>query len=103
MDNYEKKGKKMTGNGKRLKFEAIMETLRTSPFHLEMKKSKRGAVLVVSGIMNISEYSESMIGLVSHSGRVYVSGEYLTISVLEDRVVEIYGKIEEVSFSYGKA
>ena len=93
----------MTGNKKRLKLSAILSTLSPSSFHIEMKKSSRGAVAVVSGVMSVKEYTENTVELLSHSGRAFFYGESLGISVLEGRVVEIYGKITEVRFGYGKA
>lgn len=93
----------MTGTKKTLRLPAILSTISPSSFHVEMKKSSRGAVAVISGVMSVSEYTETSIELLSHSGRVFFSGESLGISVLEGRVVEIYGKITEVRLSYGKA
>ena len=52
--------------------------------------------------MCVSEYTENTVELLAHSGRVLFCGESLGISVLEGRVVEIYGKITEVRLGYGK-
>ena len=93
----------MTGNKKGFKLSAILTALSHSSLHVEMKKSPRGAVAVVSGVMSVCEYTESSIELLSHSGRLLFYGESLAISVLEGRVVEIYGKITEVRLGYGKA
>ena len=93
----------MTGNKKRLGLSAILSSLRSSAFNLEIKKSSRGAVAVVSGVMSISEYSENRIEILSHSGRLNVFGESLTITLLHERVVEIFGKITEVKLGYGKS
>ena len=93
----------MTGKRKRLGLSAILSTISPSSFHIEMKKSSRGAVAVISGVMSVSEYTEESVELLSHSGRVMFSGESLGISVLEGRIVEIYGKITEVRLGYGKA
>ena len=92
----------MTGKNKRQGISAILSSVSSSSFQVQMKKSSRGAVAVVSGVMSVSEYTENSIELLSHSGRMSLIGEYLGISVLEGRVVEIYGKIMEVRFSYGK-
>ena len=93
----------MTGNKKSLKLSAILASISPSSFHIEMKKSSRGAVAVISGVMSVSEYTESSVELLSHSGRVRILGEALGISVLEGRVIEIYGRITEVKLGYGKA
>ena len=92
----------MTGNKKRVGLSAILSSISPSSFHIEMKKSSRGAVAVISGVMSISEYTEEGVELVAHSGRLWILGNSLGISVLEGRVVEIYGKITEVRLGYGK-
>ena len=92
----------MTGNKKSLKFSTVLTSISSSSFHIEMKKSSRGAVAVISGVMSVSEYTESSLELLSHSGRVRIFGEALGISVLEGRVIEVYGRITEVRLGYGK-
>lgn len=93
----------MTGNKKRLGLPAILSSISPSSFHIEIKKSSRGAVAVISGVMSVSEYTEESIELIAHSGRLWILGESLGISVLEGHVVEVYGKITEVRLGYGKA
>ncbi len=93
----------MTGKQKRPRLNLLLPSLNISPFHLEMKKSSKGAAAVISGIMSIIDYSEERITLLTHSGRVSLSGEYLTVTVLENRIIEIYGIIEGVQLFYGKA
>ena len=93
---------KMTGNKKSMQLSAVLSSISSSSFHIEMRKSSRGAVAVISGVMSVSEYTESSIELLSHSGRVKLIGEALGISVLEGRVIEVYGRITEVRLSYGK-
>lgn len=92
----------MTGNKKRLGLSSILSTITPSSFHIEMKKSSRGAVAIISSVMSISEYTDSSIELISHSGRLLIIGESLGVSVLEGRVVEVYGRITEVRLGYGK-
>jgi len=93
----------MTGNKKRLGISSILSSITPSSFHIEMKKSSRGALAVISGVMSISEYTDQTIELLAHSGRLLILGESLGVSVLEGRVVEVYGKITEVRLGYGKA
>ena len=93
----------MTGNKKSIKLSTILESVLRSSFHIEMKKSSRGAVAVISGVMSVGEYPENSVALLSHSGRINLLGESLGISVLEGRVIEVYGIITEVRFGYGKA
>ncbi len=79
----------------------------TSPFNqrclnVEMKKSSDGGVIVISPIMQILDFSHEQIILISHSGRIELVGQALELSVMQNRVVEVYGRITEVKFSYGK-
>ncbi len=92
----------MTGKRKNIRLEAVLASVRSSPLKIDMQKSSRGAVTVISGIMSISEMSENEIELVSHSGRVVLLGDSLGVTVLENRSVEIYGRITEVRLTYGK-
>lgn len=92
----------MTGKQKSIRLEAILASVRASSLKIDMRKSARGAVTVISGVMSIDGMNESEVTLLSHSGRVTVVGDSLGVSVLEDRAVEIYGRIGEVHFSYGK-
>lgn len=92
----------MTGKNKRPDMSEVISTLSLGALHVEMKKSSRGAVAVITGVMSVSEYSETGLILLSHSGRVMIVGEALGISVLEGRVIEVYGKITDMRFSYGK-
>ena len=92
----------MTGKSKASGLSTLLSTISPSSFHIEMKKSSRGAVAVISGVMSVSEYTESSVELLSHSGRVRIFGEALGISVLEGRVIEVYGRITEVKLGYGK-
>ena len=93
----------MTGNKKTLRLSTILSSISTAALGIEIRKSSRGSVAVVSGVVSISEYTESAVELCSHSGRICFLGEALSISVMEGRVVEIYGRITEVRLGYGKA
>jgi hypothetical protein len=93
----------MTGNKKRLVPSAILSSLSPSSFHIELKKSSLGAVAVVSGVMSVSNFTRECVELLSHSGRLTLIGDSLEISVLEGRVIEIFGRITEVRLGYGKA
>lgn len=93
----------MTGKRKTAGLSSILASASRSAFHIEMKKSSRGAVAVISGVMSVGEYTEESIELLSHSGRIKLCGESLAISVLEGRVIEVYGIITEVKLGYGKA
>ena len=92
----------MPGKIKKLRLSSILSSISSSAFHIEIRKSSRGAIAVVSGVMSIGEYTDTTVELLSHSGRMNLIGESLGVSVLEGRVVEVYGKITEVRFTYGR-
>ena len=56
----------MTGNRKMLKLSTVLSSVSRSAFHIEMKKSSRGAVAVISGVMSVGEYTEESIELVAN-------------------------------------
>ena len=73
-----------------------------SSFHMEADRSSGGMTLVLSGIIGISDFSDSYIHLLSHSARINVKGSSLFIRVYENSRIEIVGRIEGIVFNYGK-
>ena len=73
-----------------------------SSFHLEADRSTKGMSVILSGVIGISDFSDSSIHLLSHGGRIIVNGKKLFICVYENNTVEIGGKVEGVIFKYGK-
>lgn len=73
-----------------------------SSFHMEADRTGRGMSLILCGIIGISDFSDSYIHLLSHGGRITVTGRGLFISVYENGSVEIVGRVEGISFKYGK-
>lgn len=73
-----------------------------SSFHLEADRSTKGMSVILSGVIGISDFSDSTIHLLTHGGRIIVSGKKLFICVYENSTVEIVGKVEGVVFKYGK-
>ena len=69
---------------------------------LEMRKTRIGASLVAMNVMGVGELSDTEIVLLSHSGRLTVTGEGLILSVFEDKSIEIFGRINGVSLDYAK-
>ena len=68
----------------------------------EIRKDKRRSVLVVQGVLGVGAFSSREIGLTSHGGRLTVRGEGLTMTVFENRTVEVFGKISGVELGYVK-
>ena len=71
-------------------------------FHLEADKSRSGMSVSISGIIGIGDFTDETVFLRSHGGKVTVAGKRLNVSVYENKTVEISGRIEEISFKYGK-
>ena len=88
--------------GKRSENEKESLAGRVRTFYLEAAKSVFGMTLILGGIIGVSDYSDERIILLSHGGRIAVSGKKLFINVYENNTVEITGKVEAVSFKYGK-
>lgn len=90
----------MTGKGRpqgRMDFEVVKKG-----FHLEADRDGRGISVIISGIIGISDFSDNIIHLQSHGGRIVVCGSRLLLGVLDGGNVEIVGKVEGISFKYGK-
>ena len=92
----------MTGKKIAPSVEGIEKYFVGSSLSFELCKSKTGAVALISGVVGVSECSSECVELLSHSGRVLLIGDHLKISLLENKTLEIYGKIKEVRLSYGK-
>lgn len=73
-----------------------------SSLHFEGERSARGITLTVSGIIGISDFSENGIYMKSRGGRIAVLGRRLVLNVLENKTVEIVGRIEGIEMKYGK-
>lgn len=77
-------------------------TTTSHTFHLEADRSRRGMSVFVSGIIGIGDFSDEEILLRSHGGRVSITGKRLDMVIYENQTVEISGRVEEISFKYGK-
>lgn len=70
---------------------------RPAPYHIEIMKSGKRVTAVVSGVMAVSDFSPAQVALVSHGGKIKFSGEGLSLSVFENKTVEITGRVENIS------
>ena len=75
---------------------------KASPFHIEIDKAGAGFLISASGIKRIAELTESKISLKFNKGTLGVSGANLSLSLYEDKTVEISGKLEVIEFGYTK-
>jgi hypothetical protein len=73
-----------------------------SSFTLEANRARCGMGVFIGGIVGISDFSSESIFLKSHGCKVTVEGKRLSIKIYENNCVEIFGKVENIKFTYGK-
>ncbi len=71
-------------------------------FYLSCERTAGGMSIIVGGIMSVTDFSEETVSLAGHTGRICVNGKRLSISVFENKNVEIKGRVEEIKFIYGR-
>lgn len=69
---------------------------------VDLKKSRIGAVMLVTGVVSVDSLSDVQVVALSHSGRVIINGERLTVCVLENKTLAVYGRIISLSLGYGR-
>lgn len=92
----------MTQGKKRIKSRSGAAALVAPPLLAEIRKAKNSASITMSGIVSITDLSDTEISLATHAGRVIVKGECLKLVIFEGCALEINGKIEEVTLGYAK-
>ncbi len=92
----------MTGRGKKEIKRAVSDIAALSSFRIEASRSSSGMAVFVSGIIGVENFSDTNIVLMSHGGRVSLSGQRLSLGLYENNTVEISGRVEEMCFKYGK-
>lgn len=68
----------------------------------EIKKDKNKSAIVITGVVKIASFTNERIELISHGGRFAVYGEGLSMTVFEDKSVEVFGRIFGVELGYAK-
>ena len=71
-------------------------------FALEARRTAKGIDLMLCPVVGIEKLSETEIQIKGHGGKVSITGKRMVVDVLEGGAVEIVGKIEGISFGYGK-
>ena len=71
-------------------------------FYLSCERVAGGLSLLVGGIIAVSAHEEEYTELLSHTGRIRVSGKGLELTVFENKSIELKGRIEGINFLYGK-
>ena len=71
-------------------------------FHLDAERSPFGMTITVSGVIGVRDFSRESIEILTHTGKIFISGRRLSLSVYENGAIEIKGRVEDVRFGYGK-
>ncbi len=74
----------------------------SKPLNIEIARCAGGIKLVIVGAIGISEFSENGVFIKCHGTKIEISGEKIKMNALENRALEIYGRVGEIKFSYGK-
>ena len=90
------KGNKITGKKR------SNSSIIAPPLLAEVRKAKSFAAITLSGVVSISTLSGEEISLATHAGRVILRGQGLNLVIFEGNIIEVHGKLEEVSFGYAK-
>lgn len=92
----------MTKKPKRITAAALTASFGLGSLYIEIRKSRLGASLLLSGVLALDEISDTLITVLSHSGRIFLRGERLSATALEGRTLTVYGKITGVELGYAK-
>lgn len=69
-----------------------------SCFHIEVDKMMITSSVCVSNVLSIVDFREDDAILKMKKGKIKISGEALSISIYENKIVEILGKIRKIEF-----
>ncbi len=71
---------------------------KNTRFHIEATRTGKILNTVITGVISVAEFSENKILLLTHGGRMFISGTCLIMSIFENQTVEIKGKAENIGF-----
>lgn len=86
------------------KTKKMMEAIAcaVSPFHIDVDRLADGFAVSVHGVSSICEFSDKRVILELSFSRLEINGDMLDLTVYEQGMVQINGKISGMEFSYGK-
>ena len=65
---------------------------------IEISKGGKTSRVTVCGIVGIEDFSDTLVRFSSHAGRVRIFGTALRMSIMENKIAAISGKIEGIGF-----
>jgi hypothetical protein len=74
-----------------------IKALHTS-FHIEADKMMTNTSVSVTNVLSIIDFREDAVILKMRKGKIKISGESLSISIYENKIVEIFGKVRNIEF-----
>ena len=83
----------------------INKVNKTAPphgFYLSCERVVGGVSMIVGGVIGIVDFTDCRAELLSRTGRITVIGERLSLTVFDNKSIEIFGGIEDIKFAYGK-
>ena len=78
------------------------EQCLSTGFYLSCERIAGGLSLMIGGIIGVSELEDGCTELLTHTGRIKVRGNELSLTSFENKSIEIKGRIEGIFFAYGK-
>ena len=71
-------------------------------FHLEADRDGFGMNIHITGVVCVSEFTDDLVILKTHSASVHILGSKMKMCVYENHAVRIDGYVEDIKFCYGK-
>ena len=87
---------------KKQEINAVEKNAPPPRFHMEINGEHSGMAVLVYGVRHIEEYSRETLVLKISGGRMRLRGTGLSLSIFENKCMEIRGRLSEVGFSYDR-
>ena len=79
-----------------------MRKKKDFPIHMEWNGTAKDMRFYVSDCLRIDHYESTLVLLYTRIGAVRISGQMLSVSLLEEGSAEILGRVMEVSLIYAR-
>ena len=85
-------------NDKKIKAENISRSAFPRSFHIEIDRTASGLSISVCGVISILDFTELSALLKVRGRKIKIVGSMLNVTVYENRVAEVSGRITGVEF-----